>query len=271
MEKLCESAIKKLEPLWAGNAKKSGYYRWYSGYCQVDYIGAVVNGIPKWCAVTVSNGEEIPQLLLPPVRPNTYRALDFDAVYASCPYAADSENNNGYGCSHPKQEATAETEEGEEEGLCYCWSCPLGISFNPSEDEEDAYSLIHNPYIYWDDGFTSMDGKGPSADDINDSGCLLVCDDKFATESDWETISRHNRYLNRYNPEKVVPEGPLYQYQMHANPCANDEDDRCFIQAYRCLENGKLRPEQVILVGSVEECRANLDMLEAPQGGGANV
>ena len=64
MEKLCESAIKKLEPLWAGNAKKSGYYRWYSGYCQVDYIGAVVNGIPKWCAVTVSNGEEIPQLLL---------------------------------------------------------------------------------------------------------------------------------------------------------------------------------------------------------------
>lgn len=52
------------------------------------------------------------------------KIVPFDTFVGECEFFdGDSDANNGYGCSHPKQE---ERQFGK--GCCYCFSCPRGCS-----------------------------------------------------------------------------------------------------------------------------------------------
>lgn len=151
------------------------------------------------CEIVTSAGNSQRGVLLPENLPATYRALDFDSLYANCKYSCISDVNNGYGCSHPKQEETGESDIGESEGKCYCWSCPLGVEFSPGSEEEDADALKNNPNIHWAIAFDAEDDSGPDADEIEEGGCLLVNDGTDATDDELDAIRRHDAFLTRYN------------------------------------------------------------------------
>ncbi len=73
------------------------------------------------------------------------KAVLFDEFSLQCPYFYSYEKeciNNYYNCKHPKQEETKESESGEKIGMCYCFSCPLGIE----AQQED----FNNGEIDWD-------------------------------------------------------------------------------------------------------------------------
>ena len=61
--------------------------------------------------------------------------VDIDMLCCSCGYfTADTEINNGYGCTHPKQEK----DKGNLVGCCYASSCPLGYF----DDEDEGESTV---------------------------------------------------------------------------------------------------------------------------------
>ncbi len=56
--------------------------------------------------------------------------VDIDMLCCRCGYfTADTEINNGYGCTHPEQELV---------GCCYASSCPLGYF----DDEDKGESTV---------------------------------------------------------------------------------------------------------------------------------
>lgn len=115
----------------------------------------------------------------------THILLDFDSVYASCPFKTEIESNNGYGCSHPKQE---EINDGE--ACCYRFSCPLGIE--PDEETLESNTLDFNG-VEREDLF---DANGVCIANID---YLVVPIGKLATDEQKETLKRYNKYVNRYN------------------------------------------------------------------------
>ena len=65
------------------------------------------------------------------------KVVSFDEFAHVCPYFTGACSvNNGYGCTHPKQEETDfDRELSREHGKCYDFSCPLGIT--PDADDLD--------------------------------------------------------------------------------------------------------------------------------------
>jgi len=69
-----------------------------------------------------------------------HKIFSIDSLVRQCGYFYCGEVNNGYNCTHPKQE---EKQNGE--GCCYAWSCPLGYEadeedFGNSEIDNDGYT-----------------------------------------------------------------------------------------------------------------------------------
>ena len=76
------------------------------------------------------------------------KAIYFDDFVSQCPYFNGSADvNNGYGCDHPDQE-----ERENDQGKCYCWSCPMGYPADEESLEEDD--------IEWPDGKPDPEDMG---------------------------------------------------------------------------------------------------------------
>jgi hypothetical protein len=64
--------------------------------------------------------------------------ITINALARRCGYFnSDTNVNNGYGCDHPNQEQTDLDENGEEQGKCYSFSCPIAYE----ADYEDLQKL----------------------------------------------------------------------------------------------------------------------------------
>lgn len=114
------------------------------------------------------------------------QAVVFDDFAFRCQFFnGETEVNNGYGCDHPKQENTNEDEDGNEQGCCFCHSCPLGVE----AEQED----IENPEqeINWDG--LCKDGE------INESEYLLVEVGTDSTEEQKQALCAYERYMHRYD------------------------------------------------------------------------
>lgn len=119
------------------------------------------------------------------------KVVSFDEFAHVCPYFTSAcAVNNGYGCTHPKQEETDfDRELGREHGKCYDYSCPLGIT----PDAED----LDNPDVDWD-GITKDD---VSEEDGNflEGDYLMVSTEPDASEDEKKALEAYERYMNRYN------------------------------------------------------------------------
>lgn len=94
--------------------------------------------------------------------------------------------NNGYGCTHFRQEERRHDGYGNECGACYLHSCPLGYS----ADADD----LTNPDIDWN-------GTKPDAGDI-DNEYIIVRNDKDASDAERSAAEQYLRYIHRYAPKK---------------------------------------------------------------------
>ncbi len=66
---------------------------------------------------------------------NTNVVIHLDTLVMWCGwFTNDVETNNGYGCTHPKQEDTETNSEGKEEGRCFPFSCPIASELYPSKE-----------------------------------------------------------------------------------------------------------------------------------------
>lgn len=83
------------------------------------------------------------------------RAKLFDNYVAECPYFnGNTDVNNGYGCNNENQE-----EKDNEQGKCYCWSCPMGYPVDEESLQEDD--------IEWEDG-------KPEADEMEEDSYIIL-------------------------------------------------------------------------------------------------
>ena len=111
---------------------------------------------------------------------------DFDTFAYACKFfTSNCRVNNGYGCTHSKQEETDfDNELGREHGKCYCHSCPLGI-------EADAECLESTNIVF--DGFND--------DEISEGEYLLVKMGVDASNEEKQAIISYQKRLNQYNLE----------------------------------------------------------------------
>lgn len=116
------------------------------------------------------------------------KAVTFDEFSYICPYSYSYEDeciNNYYNCKHPKQEEFETSENGDNVGKCYCFSCPLGVE----ADQED----LTDKTIDWD-------GECECGD-VGECEYLLVDVGKTATQEQKETMYNYEMYLHRYDEE----------------------------------------------------------------------
>ncbi len=120
------------------------------------------------------------------------KVVSFEAFAFNCPYfTSEYDVNNGYGCTHPKQEETDPDKSDIERGKCYCWSCPLGIE----PDEEDFI----NPDVDWD-GITREDCTSSISGEFSvDGDYIMVNTGPDATEDEKEALGNYEDWINRYN------------------------------------------------------------------------
>jgi len=117
------------------------------------------------------------------------KIASFDEFAYACPYfTSETDVNNGYGCTHPKQEETDPDENKKEHGKCYCWSCPLGIEAEAEDADNEDIDLC---------GIT----KEELAEAEGNSEYILVNVGPDATEDENEAWDNYERYINRYNPD----------------------------------------------------------------------
>lgn len=113
------------------------------------------------------------------------RVVLFDEFASACDFFDTEVNvNDGYGCTHKKQEET-ELVEGVKQGKCFCFSCPLGIV---AEDED-----LSRDDIDWDG--LCEDGE------VSESEYLLINIHEETTEEEKKALKNYDRYSNRYNPD----------------------------------------------------------------------
>lgn len=119
------------------------------------------------------------------------KMVQFDSFVSSCKFfTSEFSVNNGYGCTHPKQEETDKDEEGIERGKCYCHSCPFGLE----ADKED----VDNPDIDWGD-------IDPREECFSDTGYFVegeylgICVGEAADDEEKKAMASYDAYLNRYN------------------------------------------------------------------------
>lgn len=81
------------------------------------------------------------------------KAIPFDTFVRNCDYFNGNANvNNGYGCMHPEQE-----EKQHDEGCCFCFSCPLGVSA-----DEESFAA------------TDIDWDGTEKEDIGEDDYIII-------------------------------------------------------------------------------------------------
>lgn len=122
------------------------------------------------------------------------KAVLFDEFAYTCPYAYSYEDeciNGYYNCKHPKQEETETTENKKEIGLCYCFSCPLGIEAEQQDlPDKDSPDAIEDD-IDWD-GLCECD-------EVEEGEYLLVDVGETATQEEQEAMYNYEMYLHRYD------------------------------------------------------------------------
>lgn len=110
------------------------------------------------------------------------KVASFEEFAYACQYStSEYDVNNGYGCSHPDQEETNPDKNDIERGMCFCWSCPLGIEAEAedADDEEvDLCGIIKEE-------LAEAEGK---------SEYILV----NVGDEAWDN---YERWINRYNPK----------------------------------------------------------------------
>lgn len=79
------------------------------------------------------------------------KAMLFDDLVMKCPYTCVSSANNGYGCLHPQQEEKAVHGQFTE-GLCYCFSCPLGHAAEQEDYDDEEYKKDIDWSEFFDEG-----------------------------------------------------------------------------------------------------------------------
>lgn len=139
-----------------------------------------------------------------PERPRSYKAVDFDSFSTACPWAfcyGTCTVNNGYNCSHPKQEIVEDDDQYTDIGRCHCFSCPLGTmaescDLDPNTDDCDAV----RGSIDWSGTDCDIDGK-PSTDTLDEDNTLLVPSDTDRNTDEAEALFWWESYLNRYNAD----------------------------------------------------------------------
>lgn len=112
------------------------------------------------------------------------KAVLFDQFASVCQFFnRETEVNNGYGCNHPEQEMTDEDENGQEQGLCDCHSCPLGVE----AEQVDVAS-------------TEVDWDGLCEDgEVAESEYLLIICGDDASDDEKIALNNYEAYMNRYN------------------------------------------------------------------------
>lgn len=118
------------------------------------------------------------------------QAVIFDQFARVCDYfEPNTDVNNGYGCSHPNQEETEEI-DGKEQGMCFCFCCPLGIPAEQCDKDKNDPDAVPDE-IDWDglcdDGIVYEDEY------------LLVDSSQDAPEDVQKALKDYNEYLNRYS------------------------------------------------------------------------
>lgn len=118
------------------------------------------------------------------------RAVCFDEFAYQCPFFnSDHDFNNGYCCNHPEQEEVAKDDDGNNVGLCYGFSCPLGCIAEQEDKDDPEYSKNIN----WDGN--CEDGE------VGEDEYLLVEEGEDATEDQKKALFAYDRYLHRYNQQ----------------------------------------------------------------------
>lgn len=121
------------------------------------------------------------------------KAVLFDVFADTCPYSYSYEDeciNGGYNCKHPKQRETETTKNENEIGLCYCFSCPLGI-----EAEQEDLTDKENP-----DAIQDIDWDGLcECGEVEEGEYLLVDVGETATQEEKEAMYNYERHLHRYD------------------------------------------------------------------------
>ncbi len=113
------------------------------------------------------------------------KVATFDEFAAACDYfESNTEVNNGYGCTHPKQEEY-QHERDPNVGCCFCHSCPLGIE----ADAEDIY----NPDVDWD-------GYEPDPDCM-EGEYLMIDITEDATLEEKRALENYERRLRRWDTD----------------------------------------------------------------------
>ncbi|QNB45435.1 hypothetical protein BR63_03340 [Thermanaerosceptrum fracticalcis] len=123
-----------------------------------------------------------------------WKVASFDDFAYACHYFTSKYSvNNGYCCTHPMQEEVENDENGIQRGMCFCWSCPLGIE----PDEED----FCNPDVDWN-GITREDCTSSISGEFSvDGDYIMVNTGKDASEDEKIAWRNYERRINRYNPD----------------------------------------------------------------------
>ncbi len=117
------------------------------------------------------------------------KIASFDDFAYVCPYFTSNTNvNNGYGCTHQKQEETDIDENGKKQGKCYCWSCPLGIEAEAEDADDENIDLC---------GIT----KEELAEAEGNSEYILINVGPDATEDENKAWNMYEWWMNRYSSE----------------------------------------------------------------------
>lgn len=119
------------------------------------------------------------------------KAVLFECFAFQCPFFnGDTNVNNGYGCDHPDQREKRK-DNGEEQGCCYCFSCPLGIEAEQQDLTDKSHPDAVQDEIDWDG--LCEDGE------VTDGEYLLVEVGTDATNEQKQAIRNYDIYMHRYD------------------------------------------------------------------------
>lgn len=163
---------------------------WFSGFC---FVNETVNRVVDYDRLA-KRIDELEQAIkntteehLKEVKTPCKKAVLFDMFYLTCPFFDGTVDvNNGYGCNHPLQEETEFDESSKkEQGKCYCWSCPLGVT----ADEES----VTDADVDWSD---INDNRNDIEISGNEHEYLIVDCSKDATDDEKRAYAAYARLVD---------------------------------------------------------------------------
>lgn len=125
------------------------------------------------------------------------KAVIFDEFALQCPFQYTFGKgfvNNGYNCSHPKQEIVEDVGYmGKKKcGCCHCFSCPLGIEAEQQDLTDPGDPDTVSDEIDWD-------GLCDDDDEIEESEYLLVPVGEGAGQDQIDALYAYERHMHRYD------------------------------------------------------------------------